>query len=110
MLFLMERISPQSRSMKPRWIKSDKVADVVDKLGGESLLAAMILRQAVEDLRFLRAGKRCRPDLWPNPGRGSLYSYDPFGELHAFFSGEWFAFLSEHLGLEPSVLLRHIER
>lgn len=75
-----------------------ELADVVDAVGAESVLAAQILRQAVDDLNDLRAGKSFETD------RRLVES--PHHDLQAFFAGEWFSFLSAHLGQDPAAIRR----
>ncbi len=111
-LFLMRGTLSPSRSAKRRghpWERErDDLDDVADKLGGEAILAAMIVRQAANDLHDLRAGKSPGEKAWPVLGPWSAYSQAPFAELHTFFAGEWFAFLSEHIGQDPAALVRVI--
>jgi hypothetical protein len=74
-----------------------------DEIGGDAILAAHILKQAISDLRALRAGQKFNPFYYP-------YYIDPAGELQNFFAGEWFGFLAAHLGFDRAALLRMIDR
>lgn len=81
--------------------QNDPVRDLVNAtdLEPEIVIAAYILRQALEDLRDVRAGKKFNPGYYP-------YYLDPAGEIAKFFAGEWFDFLANHLGLDPAVFSR----
>lgn len=98
---MMEKTLPQSRSAKRC---HDPVLDeLARELGGETILAGMVLRQAATDLHDLRSGKPRRKGEWP------MRLCDSYTELRDFFSDRWCAFLSDQIGLDPAAYLRIIE-
>jgi hypothetical protein len=74
------------------------LTDLIYDLGAETILAACIIRQAIDDWRDARAGKRFNRD---NP-----YAADPLGELRGFFDSDWFAHICYGIGQTPDNVLR----
>lgn len=74
------------------------LTDLIADLGAETILAACVLRQALDDWRDARAGKRFKYD---NPYHG-----DPLGELRDFFKSDWFAHICYGIGQTPGDVLR----
>ncbi|MBM3129776.1 MAG: hypothetical protein FJ009_14280 [Chloroflexi bacterium] len=70
-------------------------------MGAETVLAACIIRQAVDDLKETRAGKRFN--------REHPWASDPLGDLRAFFASDWFVALASGLGQEPHALLKRMQ-
>jgi len=90
-----------SRVTTKKYATMRDVPDLVDALGGEAIIAAHILKQAVDDWRDVRAGKKFD---FAHPYR--TYAQR---EIENFFAGEWFAFLAAHLGFDRATLLRMLD-
>jgi hypothetical protein len=88
-------VRKRKRSVNP----APDLADLIDDLGAEAVLAAHIIRQAVEDLKDARAGKVFKVCDHP-------YAADPLGELRTFFGSAWFAQLAAGLGQDPADVIQ----
>jgi hypothetical protein len=78
------------------------LTDLIADLGAETILAASILRQAVDDLKETRAGKVYNVNQHP-------YYADPLGELRVFFASDWFIALAAGIGQDPADVLRMVQ-
>jgi hypothetical protein len=78
------------------------LTDLIADLGAETILAASIIRQAVDDLKDARAGKAFKVGAHP-------WYADPLGELHVFFESAWFFQLAAGIGQDPADVLRMVQ-